>query len=136
FPLFGGNKLLGTGEGWGSDESSLSLLGTAFCFRVEYLSDAVINYFDDWCTPRVGLEHDVGRLDVAMHHTALFGGGQRARSLLNHFQRGRERHRTFATNLGFERFACDQRHDVETFAILFAIVTDARDIRMMDLRSG
>ena len=63
-----------------------------------------------------------------------FRGGQRARSLLNHFKRQRERHWTFATDPGLERFAFDQLHDVETFTVLFAVVTDARDIRMTDLR--
>src|SRR4029077_14867169 len=45
-----------------------------------------------------------------------------------------ERHRTFASDLGFERFAFDQFHDIKTFAILFAVMTDARDVRMMNLR--
>ena len=69
-----------------------------------------------------------------MHNAALFGGGQRARRLLDHFERQRERHRTFAANFGFERFAFDQLHDIETLTVLFAVMTDARDIRMMDLR--
>src|SRR6185295_10367982 len=50
------------------------------------------------------------------------------------FQCERERHWSIATDLGFERFAFDQLHDVETFAILFAIMTDPRDIGMTDLR--
>ena len=69
-----------------------------------------------------------------MHNAALFRGGQRARGLLNHFERQSERHRTFASDLGFERFAFDQLHDVETLTVLFAIMTDARDVRMMNLR--
>jgi len=68
-----------------------------------------------------------------MHHTALFGGGERARSLFNHFERQRERHRTFAPHFGLERFAFDQLHDIETLTVLLAVMTDTRDIRMTDL---
>ena len=46
----------------------------------------------------------------------------------------RERHWTFATNLGLERFALDQFHDVETFAVLLPVMTHTRDVRVMDLR--
>src|SRR4029453_10053482 len=42
----------------------------------------------------------------------------------------------FAPPFGLERFAFDQFHDVETFAILFAVMTDARDVRMMNLCGG
>jgi hypothetical protein len=52
--------------------------------------------------------------------------------LLNHFKR--QRQRTFAPHFGFERFAFDQFHDVKTFAILFAVMTDARNVRVMNLR--
>ena len=69
-----------------------------------------------------------------MHNAALFRGGQCARGLLDYFERECERHRTFAPDFGFERFAFDQLHDVETFAVLFAVMTDARDVRMMNLR--
>src|SRR6185437_13331118 len=40
----------------------------------------------------------------------------------------------FASDLGLERFAFDQFHDVETLPVLLAVMTDARDIRMTDLR--
>src|SRR4029077_18204649 len=53
-----------------------------------------------------------------------------------HFKRQRERHRTFASDLGLERFAFDQFHDVETLTVLLAVMTDARDVRMMNLCSG
>ena len=39
-----------------------------------------------------------------------------------------------AANPRFERFAFDQLHDIETLTVLFTVVTDARDIRMADLR--
>jgi len=37
-------------------------------------------------------------------------------------------------DLSFERFAFDQFHDIETLTVLLAVMTDARDIRMTDLR--
>jgi hypothetical protein len=132
--VFRRSKLLWTGEGWGSNESGLGLFGTAFCFRIEDFSNAVVDYFNNQRAARIRFEHDVGRLDVAMHNAALFRGGQRARGLLNHFKRQRERQRTFAPHFGLERFAFDQFHDVETFAVLFTVVSDPRDIRMADLR--
>ena len=49
-------------------------------------------------------------------------------------KRQRERHWTFAPHFGLERFAFDQFHDVETFAVLFSVVTHSRDVRMVDLR--
>ena len=57
-----------------------------------------------------------------------------ARGLFNHFKCKRERHWTFATNFGLERFALDQFHDVETFAVLLSVMTHTRDVRVMDLR--
>src|SRR4029077_9791487 len=83
---------------------------------------------------RIGLEHDIGWLDVAMHDAASFSCCQGARRVLHHFECHSERHWAVATDLGFERFAFDQLHDIKTFAGLFAVVTDARDIRMTDLR--
>src|SRR5947208_5421966 len=133
--LFGRSELLGTGECWGSNESRLSLLGAAFCFRVEDLSDAVVDDFNNQRAARIRFEHDVGRLDVAMHNAALFGGGQRACTLLNHFKRETERHRALTPDLGLKRFALDQFHNVKTFTVLFAVVTDTRDVRMTNLRS-
>src|SRR5436853_1485787 len=131
--MFGRSELLWARERRSSDETRLSFFGAAFCFRVEDLSDAVVDDFNNQRAARIRFEHDVGRLDVAMHHTALFGGGQRARSLLDHFKRQRELHRTFAADLGFERFAFDQLHDIETLTVLLAVMTDARDIGMTDL---
>src|SRR4029077_11743272 len=52
------------------------------------------------------------------------------------FERERQRHWTFAMDLGLERFAFDQLHNVETFAVVFTVMTDPRDIWMMNLRSG
>src|SRR5205085_2307136 len=69
-----------------------------------------------------------------MRNAALFRGGQRARGLFNYFKRQREWHWTFAPHFGLERFAFDQFHDVKTFTVLFAVMTDARDVRMMNLR--
>src|SRR6266480_6638090 len=69
-----------------------------------------------------------------MHNAACFGGGERACTLLNHFKRETERHRALAPDLGLKRFALDQFHNVKTFTVLFAVVTDTRDVRMTNLR--
>src|SRR4029077_7376252 len=42
----------------------------------------------------------------------------------------------FTPDARFERLSLHQFHDIETLAILFSIVTDSRDIRMVNLRSG
>src|SRR6266481_3732837 len=41
--------------------------------------------------------------------------------------------RTFFSDLGFERFAFDQLHDIETLTVLLPVLTDARDMGMTDL---
>src|SRR5207237_8269449 len=60
--------------------------------------------------------------------------GQLARRLFDYCERLRERHWPIAANPRFERFAFDQLHDIETLTVLLAVMTDARDIRMADLR--
>src|SRR5207302_10250305 len=82
---------------------------------------------------RIALEHDVRRFDIAMDNAARFGGSQSARNLLDNFQRERKRQWTFSSDFGLECFALDQLHHIEAFAILFAVVTHARDVRMMNL---
>src|SRR5438105_6218713 len=130
-----GDKLFGTGEGRGSNESCLGLLGAGFRLRVEDFGDAVINHFNNGRTAAwIRLQHDIRWLDVAVHDTARFRGRERTRRLLDYFERQCQRHWTFPTDLGFERFAFDQLHDIETLTVLFAVMTDTRDIRMTDLR--
>src|SRR5207248_3855144 len=63
-----------------------------------------------------------------------FGGSQRARNLLDNFQRERKRQWTFPADFGLECFALDDFHNVKTFTGLFAVVTDTRDVRMTNLR--
>ena len=53
--------------------------------------------------------------------------------LLHHFQCQRERHWPIAADPRFERFAFDQLHDIETLAVLFAVMTDTRDIGVTNL---
>src|SRR5437588_8540006 len=130
-----GDKLFGTGEGRSSDETRLSFFSAAFCFRVEDFSDAVINHFNNGrAAAWIRLQHDIRWLDVPVHHTARFRCGQCARRLFDYFERLRERHGAIAANPRFERFAFDQLHDIETLTVLLAVMTDARDIRVTDLR--
>src|SRR4029077_18941205 len=134
FRLLRMSELLWTRERWSSDETRLSFFGVAFRLSAPDLGNAVVDDFNNQRAARIGLEHDIGWFDIAMHDAALFSGGQRARGLLNHFKRQGKRHWTFATNPGLERFALDQFHDVETFAVLLSVMTHTRDVRMMDLR--
>src|SRR3954465_6228699 len=69
-----------------------------------------------------------------MHDAAGFRRGQRARGLFDYFEPQRERHGAIAANPRLKRFAFDQLHDIETLTVLLAVMTDARDIRMTDLR--
>jgi hypothetical protein len=71
-----------------------------------------------------------------MYNPALFRGRERTRRLLDYFERDCERHWTFASDLGLERFALDQFHNVKTFTVLFTVMTDPRDVWMMNVRSG
>src|SRR5204863_663445 len=97
--------------------------------------DAVINDFNNGRTAaRIELEHNIRRFDIAMDNAARFGGSQSARNLLDNFQRERKRQWTFPPDFGLEGLALDQLHDVETLTVLFAVVTDARDVRMTNLR--
>src|SRR5262249_37406653 len=71
-----------------------------------------------------------------MDNAARFGGSQSARNSLDNFQRERKRQWTFPPDFGLECFAFDQLHHIEAFAVLFAVMTDPRDVWMMNLRGG
>src|SRR5437667_8980725 len=70
-----------------------------------------------------------------MHHTAHFRGSQCERGLLNYFQRNSERHWPITAHTGFERFALDQFHGIETFAVLLAVISHPSNVWMMNVRS-
>ena len=70
-----------------------------------------------------------------MHHAACFRGSQRARGLLNYFQRESERHWPITAHTGFQRFALDQFHGIETLAVLLSIISHPSNIWMMNVRS-
>src|SRR5258708_29102887 len=133
FHLLRRSELLWARERRSPDETRLSFFSTTFCFRVEDFSDAVINHFNNGrAAAWIRLQHDIRWLDIPVHHTAHFRGGQCARRLFDCFERLRERHGAIAANPRFERFAFDQLHDVETLTVLLAVMTDARDIGMTD----
>jgi hypothetical protein len=71
-----------------------------------------------------------------VHNTACFRGSQRARTLLNHFQRDGERHWPVTAHTGLQCFALDQFHGVETLAILLSVISHPGNIWMMNVRSG
>src|SRR5712691_4625208 len=128
------SKLLWTCKRRSADETGLRLFRTAFRLRRQNFRDPIINYFNNGGAARIRLQHDIGRFNVAMHNAACFGGGERASTLLNHFKRETERHRSLTPDLGLKRFALDQFHNVTTFTLLFAVVTDTRDVTMTNLR--
>src|SRR6266545_3761485 len=117
-----------------SDETRLSLFGVAFHLSAPDLGNAVVDDFNNQRAARIGLEHDIGWFDIAMNDAACFRRRQCARGLLNHFECQRERHWALTPDLGLKRFALDQFHNVKTFTLLFAVVTDTRDVRMTNLR--
>src|SRR4029453_17396513 len=128
------SKLLWTCKSRSADETGLRLFRTAFRLRPQNFRHPIINYFNNGSAARIGLQHDIGWFNVAMHNAACFGGGEGACTLLNHFKRETERHRALPPDLGLKRFALDQFHNIETFTVLFAVVTDMRDVRMTNLR--
>src|SRR5207248_5104186 len=136
FRLLRRSELLWAREGRSSDETRLSFFGAAFRFSAHDFGNAVVDNFNNQRAARIGLEHDVCWFDVAVNHAARFRGGQCARRLFDYFESDCERQRTFAPDFGFERFAFDQFHDIETLTVLLAVMADARDIRMTDLRGG
>src|SRR5262249_12485225 len=72
--------------------------------------------------------------DVAMHNTARFCGDQRTRGLLNYFQCQGKRHWPITAHTGFECFALDKLHGIETFAILLSVISHPGNIWMMNIR--
>ena len=70
-----------------------------------------------------------------MHHAACFGGCQRARGLLNYFQRESKRHWPFTAHTCFQRLALDQFHGIEAFAVLLSVISHPSNIWMMNVRS-
>src|SRR5712692_7999900 len=128
------SKLLWTCKSRSADETGLRLFRTAFRLRRQNFRDPIINYFNNGSAARIRLQHDIGWFNVAMDNAACLGGSQRARNLVNHFKRETERHRALTPDLGLKRFALDQFHNVKTFTVLFAVVTDTRDVRMTNLR--
>ena len=134
--LTGAGKLLRAGKGWRADESGLGLIDAEFSLQTRHLRDAVVDHLYEHRAARLGFDHQVRRLDVAVDDAVRFRGREGARGLLHHFERQRERQRPFAADPRFERFALDQLHDVKAFAILLSVMRDARDVRMMQLRGG
>src|SRR5439155_12091998 len=126
-----------TGESRSSNETGLSLFGTGFRVRRQNFRHAVINHFNNGrAAAWIRFEHDIRWLDVPVHDTARFGGSQSARNLLDNFQRERKRQWTFPPDFGLECFALDHFHHIEAFAVLFTVMTDPRDVWMVNVRSG
>src|SRR6266700_3598050 len=70
-----------------------------------------------------------------MHYAAYIRGSQCARGLLDYFQGKSERHWPITAHTGFQRFALDQFHGIETFAVLLAVISHPSNIWMMNVRS-
>src|SRR5262249_1163243 len=114
----------------------LGLLDVRLWLSPHYFRHSIINQLHVERLARITFKHDVGWLNVAMDHTACFRGSQRARGLFNYFQGKGEWHRPVTTDTGFQRFALDQFHGIETLAILLSIISYPGNIRMMNVSSG
>jgi len=64
-----------------------------------------------------------------MHDAARFGGSQSARNLLD-ISNASASASDLPPDFGLECFALDDFHNVKTLTVLFAVVTDTRDVRM------
>ena len=71
-----------------------------------------------------------------MDDAAGFRGRERARGLFDDFKRLRHRQWSGSLHSRFERFPFHQLHRVKTFAVLFAVMNDAGNVRMMNLCGG
>jgi hypothetical protein len=100
--------------------------------RGHYFGDAVVDYFDQDFTARGRFNHQIGGLDVTVHHAAGFRCGQAARCLLNDFKRERQGQWSITLHTGFERFAFDKFHRVKTFAVLLTVMRHACNVGMMN----
>ena len=128
-------ELLWTSKSRSANEACLGLLDARFRLRPHYFRNPIINQLYRGRPAGVGFEHDVGWLDVAMHYAARFRGSQCARGLLNYFQGECERHWPITAHTGFQGFAFDQFHGVETLAILLSVIGHPGNVWMMNVRS-
>ncbi len=83
--------------------------------------------------PPVAVQHDVGRLEVAMHDPALVRRAETGADLPRHFQRAIFRKAADAFQEGGEVFAVYVFHREERMPVDFVDVVDAADVRMRDL---
>src|SRR4030095_7064526 len=127
------SELLRTGKSRRANETRLGLLGARLCLRTHYFGHAIIDHLYRERFARVGFEHEIGGLDVAMHHTARFRGSQRARGLLNYFQRESQWHWSITAHTGLERFSIDQFHGIEALAILLSVISHPSNVWMMNV---
>src|SRR5207248_3188560 len=129
-------ELLWTGKSRRAEKARLSLLRSRLYLSSHYFRYSIVDELYPERLARIGFQHQVRWLDVAMHHTAYFRSSQCERSLLNYLQGESERHRPITTNTGFECFPLDQLHRIETLAIPLSVKSHPRNIRMMNVRSG
>src|SRR5262249_48767674 len=127
-------ELLWTRKGWRAEEARVRLLGARLGLRPHHLCHTIINQLYPERVARIGFQHDVGWFDVAMHNTARFCGDQRTRGLLNYFQCQGKRHWPITAHTGFECFALDKLHGIETFSILLSVISHPGNIWMMNIR--
>src|SRR4029077_170043 len=71
-----------------------------------------------------------------MYNAACFGGGKPTRCLLDHFKRERQWQGSGPLHAGLQSFTFDKFHRVEVFAILFPVMSDPCNVRVMNLRSS
>ena len=84
----------------------------------------------------VAVDHQVGRLDVAMDHARLVGVGQTRAQALHHLELAHERDRLAAPNQLRQRLAADELHRDERPALEDAELVDRDDVRMREAAGG
>src|SRR5262249_11750665 len=128
-------ELLRAGECWGAYETRLCLIHR-IRFRSDDPSHTAIDYFDQQLAASIRLDHQIGRFEITMHNAAWFPRGKTTHSLLDHFKRERQWERSGPFDPSLQRFAFDKLHRVKVFAVLFPVMSDPCDVRVMNLRGG
>ena len=108
-------------------------------FAPHDLRDPKINYLYEEGIACLGFalsrgNHEVGWLEITMDDSTRFSRGQSPGRLDAYFKRQRRRQWTFPSHAFFERLSLHELHDIETVAVLLAIISDLGDIGMMQSR--
>ena len=123
-------ELLRTRVGRRAHEPVAGVIGPEKRPGAHRLGQAPVDDLDQVRCARPGNDHEVGRLEVAVHHPAGFRRLQGTGDLQPEVEGGRHAEGPFPPQPGLERFALDQLHGVKAFPVLFAVEGHRRDVGM------